>query len=268
MRLSKVMIIFWKEYDDVIKSKYILFTLIFLPFFMIVILPLTTYLPILLDPSSLSASDFPSLLSIKFTDNWDSLSLAGKYFVIFVEFNWLYFFIVPIMLPSVIASDSFTGERDRGTVEGLLAAPITDAELYFGKIATSFIPTVIVTWFFSIPYIFITNIFSRQIIGYNYLPNLRFILIVVFILPITVLITVNLMIWVSTRTSTTRDAQQLGGLILIPFMILLLNIVVVAIALSDYFILVGGFVLLIFAVLSVKLGIHLLDRERWLSSTS
>ncbi|MCL2477336.1 ABC transporter permease subunit [Candidatus Bathycorpusculum sp.] len=55
------------------------------------------------------------------------------------------FLIIPIMASSVLASDSFAGERERKTIEALLATPISDSELLLGKILVSFIPAMIVT---------------------------------------------------------------------------------------------------------------------------
>src|SRR4030042_6106143 len=62
----------------------------------------------------------------------------------------LYFFAalfltMPVMASSVIASDSFAGEKERKTIEALLATPISDGELFLGKVLVSFIPAMIVT---------------------------------------------------------------------------------------------------------------------------
>jgi len=61
----------------------------------------------------------------------------------------LYFFaplylIIPIMISSVIASDSFAGEKERKTLEALLYTPTTDMELLLGKLLSAWIPAVIV----------------------------------------------------------------------------------------------------------------------------
>jgi len=267
MRWTKVWTIFKKEFDDVIKSKYILLSLIFMPFLLLVLLPLVTYLPIFLNPDGVDAEEFGFLLDFAVTSDWAQLSEVQKLFVIFVEFNWIYYLIMPIILPTIIAADSFAGEKDRGTVEGLIASPITDEELYVGKISTSFIPTVAIIWIYSIPFIVLTNIFSQQILKYNYLPNVRFFILVILITPLATLIAINIMIWASTKTSTTRDAQQFGSLLLLPLMLILFNIAGLAIFFSNLYLLIGTVVMLIISLISIKFGIGLLDRERWLSST-
>ena len=50
------------------------------------------------------------------------------------------------MASSVIASDSFAGEKERKTIEALLATPLSDSELFVGKVLVAFIPAVLVTF--------------------------------------------------------------------------------------------------------------------------
>jgi ABC-2 type transport system permease protein len=45
------------------------------------------------------------------------------------------FFLFPSLLAATVASDAFAGERERGTLETLLATPISDSALFFGKAA-------------------------------------------------------------------------------------------------------------------------------------
>ncbi len=43
------------------------------------------------------------------------------------------FLILPLMISSVLAADSFAGEKERKTVEALLYTPTTDRELFVAK---------------------------------------------------------------------------------------------------------------------------------------
>ncbi|CAA9389087.1 MAG: hypothetical protein AVDCRST_MAG93-9631 [uncultured Chloroflexia bacterium] len=46
---------------------------------------------------------------------------------------------LPIGLSLVNASESFVGERERNTLESLLSVPVSDGEIYFGKLAAALI---------------------------------------------------------------------------------------------------------------------------------
>jgi ABC-type transport system involved in multi-copper enzyme maturation permease subunit len=50
--------------------------------------------------------------------------------------------IVPIAIPPVIAAYSVVGERDQGTLEPVLSAPVRASELLLGKAAAAFVPSV------------------------------------------------------------------------------------------------------------------------------
>lgn len=54
-------------------------------------------------------------------------------YIMTVYFFAPFFLIIPIVASSVMGSDSFAGERERKTIEALLATPISDSELLLGK---------------------------------------------------------------------------------------------------------------------------------------
>src|SRR5581483_12001910 len=56
------------------------------------------------------------------------------------------FWIVTVALTATIAADSFVGEKERDTIEPLLATPITNGELFFAKLFTAVVPAVVGTW--------------------------------------------------------------------------------------------------------------------------
>jgi ABC-2 type transport system permease protein len=51
-----------------------------------------------------------------------------------------FFLIIPLMFSTVIAAESFAGERERKTIEALLYTPATDTELFLGKITAAGVP--------------------------------------------------------------------------------------------------------------------------------
>ena len=51
-----------------------------------------------------------------------------------------FFLVMAVIIPAVVAADSFAGEKERKTIEALLAAPISDKELFLGKVLVSFLP--------------------------------------------------------------------------------------------------------------------------------
>ena len=263
MRLEKVLIIFFKELHEVTRTKYVLFSIIGIPILMGVVLPLSYLAPIAADPQGMADSENLGIPGLKLTDNWDSLDPVAQFVIVMIEFSNLMFLLLPMILPSVIAADTFSGERERGTAEALVAAPVTDGEIYLGKVGSSFIPTIVSLWGVGIIYIFIVNYFTADILGYNYLPNLTFIGMIVFLGPLLGLATINIMIWVSTKTTSTRDAQQLGSLISFPLMGIIVGTIGLSAIYSSVFLWISVVLSIILNIFLTKLGISILDRERW-----
>jgi ABC-2 type transport system permease protein len=58
----------------------------------------------------------------------------------------LMFLIMPLFVPTTIASYSIVGEKVRRALEPLPAAPVHTWELLLGKCLASLIPSLIITW--------------------------------------------------------------------------------------------------------------------------
>jgi len=106
--------------------------------------------------------------------------------------------------------------------------------------------------------------YSKDVLGFYYYPNIRFVLFFLFLGPLFGFATTNVMVWVSTRTSTSRDAQQLGGLVIMPLIFILFGTFVMAIMLSWKVLLIVILVLIILNYILGKIGMSILDRENWI----
>jgi ABC-type transport system involved in multi-copper enzyme maturation permease subunit len=129
----------------------------------------------------------------------------------------LFLLIVPIVIPPVIAAYSVVGERDQGTLEPVLTAPVTASELLLGKAVAVFIPSVAIAY----------GMYAVVAIGIRF-GAAHIVRSVVFHPPqllAQLLFTPLLALWViwaciaiSTRTSDVRVAQQLGTLAGLPLL--------------------------------------------------
>ncbi|MHA1649498.1 MAG: ABC transporter permease subunit [Candidatus Helarchaeota archaeon] len=130
-----------------------------------------------------------------------------------------FFLLMAVTIPVVVAADSFAGEKERKTIEALLAAPISDAELFLGKVLVSFLPAVILTYISAIIYCSLVNI----ALGYFLLPNSTF-WFQMALVPLFALLGIEITVFISVRVKGFREAQQLAGVIIIPVLgIVMLN---------------------------------------------
>ena len=134
----------------------------------------------------------------------------------------LYFFapfilIIPIMASSVMGSDSFAGERERKTIEALLATPISDSELLMRKILVSFIPAMLITFLAFGLYAVIVDAFTYAMFnGMLLLPNLNFLIMIFGVRPTLALCAIGLTVIISAKVKGFREAQQISVVLLLP----------------------------------------------------
>jgi ABC-2 type transport system permease protein len=130
MRLSKSWIVAQKDFSVFRKNKYIFYSIVAMPLLFGIVIPLGLLL-------SLPADNPAALAQIPLI-----LNLITTYFV-----------ILAVILPTVIASYSFVGEKVEKSLEPLLATPTTDSELLFGKSIAALLPSLgaILPWSINFP---------------------------------------------------------------------------------------------------------------------
>lgn len=134
------------------------------------------------------------------------------------------FIIVPATLPTLIATYSIVGEKNNRSLEPLLATPITDGELLAGKVFSSFLPTMGSTLLaFTIGVILLDSLFIPKI-GLPLLPTLTWLLAILVLAPVACLMAILGCVIVSSKVSDVRAAQQIGGFIVMPVVVLMLGV--------------------------------------------
>ena len=134
------------------------------------------------------------------------------------------FWIVPVALTPAVAADSFVGERERFSLEPLLAAPIGTGQLLMGKLIAAVLPAVIGTWLGLFVFWGMTAVARSPLYPRLLLADGDWLFSMLVITPLVALFTAAVAALISTRVSGYRVAYQLNGLIVLPMMLLLLPI--------------------------------------------
>jgi ABC-type Na+ efflux pump permease subunit len=130
------------------------------------------------------------------------------------------FLIIPIMVASTIAAGSFVGEKERKTLEALLYTPTTDTELFVGKLLASWIPAFLVGLGAFVLYALVVNLSTWRVMGGSFFPNAMWVALVVWLAPAAAGLGLGVIILISSKVSTFQDAYQLGGLVVVPVLLL------------------------------------------------
>jgi ABC-type Na+ efflux pump permease subunit len=132
------------------------------------------------------------------------------------------FMLIPLMVSSILGAHSFVTEKLSKTLEPLLASPITDNELFIGKILAILIPVLIMTYVGIIISLIGVNIITLTSYQAFYWPTITWLVGVIFIMPLISFIGVNFAILISSKAKDQQTAQQLTGIIALPLVALMM----------------------------------------------
>jgi len=115
----RIKILALKEWSELFRIKMVVFSCLFMPLFM---------------------GGFAGYMV------WQGRALPLEAQAALFNAALLYFLILPVMIPVTLGVYSVVGEKEQGTLEPLLATPLSDLELFLGKSLVAVIPSVFLTW--------------------------------------------------------------------------------------------------------------------------
>lgn len=172
------------------------------------------------------------------------------------------FLLVPIMVASVTAADSVVGERERGTLEGLLHSPTTDLELFLGKVAAPWLVAGLVTLVSAGCYTAIANAVLGAYGLPPVFPNRVWAVLILWVAPAAAGIGLTLIVLISARVKTFQEASQISGIVVVPVIGLVIA-QVTGLVLFDVGLLVGlGCGLWLLTLLLMRFAVRRFRRDR------
>ncbi len=130
-----------------------------------------------------------------------------------------YFFVVfAAILPASIAAYSIVGEKVEKSLEPLLATPVTDGEILLGKSIAAFVLPIPAIWAGASIFMAATDYLTYNELSYYYFPNWDSGVMLLLLAPLAAIFSIELAVIASSRVSDVRGANQIGGLMFIPFM--------------------------------------------------
>lgn len=203
MRFWKSWIVTTKDLSVFRNNKYVLYSLIAMPLLMGLLVPVMLIYSIQVQAAVLTQAQLIE----------SATSLVNMFSSFFV--------ITAVGLPTIIASYSFIGEKLEKSLEPLLATPTTDGELLFGKSLGAFIPCIGATYIGELIFVIVIDGWSIMNLGTLLLPTVYWALVTGIMIPLAGVLSVEANIIISSRVNDIRAAQQVGGIIIFPLIILM-----------------------------------------------
>lgn len=146
----------------------------------------------------------------------DSLEFVLTYIIkiILAPLFWMH----AVIITPLICSDSIVGEKERGTIEPLLATPITDLQLLMGKVVScAVIPFVALSTSWLLFTIGMNSYLSVRV-GYAFL-DIEWVVSFLAVVPLLILMSVIIAVFISSKATSVKAATQLNSLLGIPLVI-------------------------------------------------
>jgi ABC-2 type transport system permease protein len=207
------LVIIKKEFEEVLKNKYILTTMASFPLVFSIVIPLIYLLAL---PSNVSWADVATFKAL--VPGAAAMTARQVLIAFIVQSNLPFYLMMPSVLPTLISSYSIVGEKKCGTLEPLLATPVSTMDILLGKTLAAVIPSVVITWLSFLIYAFLVDYMTYGIFGYPLVPNLLWLFAILITAPLFTVLSVYLSIVVSSRMSDIRAAQQVSAVFVIPIM--------------------------------------------------
>jgi ABC-2 type transport system permease protein len=261
MRAAIVWTLLRREWAEMIRNRLLVSTILVPPLVL-------TVAPLILAAAVDERALPPELAAqvLRQRPDWAAFS-AGELAGAFAVQQFLVFFLLmPAYIPLSIATFSIIGEKQARSLEPVLAAPIRTVELLAGKALAALVPGVLTG--------FVTYVVFVALASVVYGPNLFGVvtdpswLAGVFLLgPSVGLLSVVAGVIVSARVNDPRVAQQIGGVVILPVIgvVLIQATGTVLVGASGYLLL--AMAILVVALIGLRIGVRLFDREailtRW-----
>ena len=225
MNRHQLKVLIKKEYKELVKEKGLLLSLLSMAIIFSIVLP--TVLLLMGTSKEVSASivglntfleqfkliDYPAYL----TKETIPLYAVLTYFFLPL------FMLQPIMFATLLASNSFIGEKEHKTLEGLLYTPLSPKVLILGKALGCALPSLALSTLSSLAYTLVVNTLGWGYFGHLILPNLTWILVILVISPLLVFLSILLIIGSSQYLKNSKSAQGVSMIIVMPIIGILLS---------------------------------------------
>jgi len=208
-------------------------------------------------PIILLTAAFPAIMNftasrlLSFVEDFGAEIVANQ----LIPFLLLVVGFFPISFSLIVALETFVGEKERKSLEPLLATPLTNTQLYIGKMMASLVPPILAS------YLGMTIYLAALYFSVGWSPTLPMLVQTVLLSTIQGIIMVAAAVVVSSQTTSVRAANLLASFIIVP-MALLIQFEAAAMFWGNH----AGLwwlilALTITAVVLIRMGIQIFNRE-------
>lgn len=219
---SQILAIAHKDIKEYFSSKPLVMAVLILPLLISLAVPSLIHLLLTNVPTTISpqvTKFLPPVLKNALITMGPQQAL---YWYMFTVITLPMFLLLPITSVIVLASDSFAGEKERRTIENLLAEPVSMRSLFIGKTLAPVCIALTVTWVSVIIYWLLASYYGA-LADVRLVPDPAWFSAVLILVPALTFTNVGFVSWISSLSKGFRESQQLSGVLIIPIAAIVLT---------------------------------------------
>jgi ABC-2 type transport system permease protein len=264
MRIGAIL---WKEWHELRQLRSLIWGAFGLPMLFTVI-PLGALFAMRLVNVETEMADFEDMIGRLASDpGFAALGNREKLQVAMGRPMSTFILLLPVMIPSMVASYSIVGEKTSQTLEPLLATPIRTWELLFAKMLTAFIPTLVLTWFFAGLFALGARAVAVSDAVFAELTSGPWLIAVILLAPALSMLAIAITVGISSRAKDPRSAQEVSSMLVMPIVLMIPAQLSGFLLIDTTLVLVASAVFVALAVVAVFVVQRLFEREwiltRW-----
>jgi ABC-2 type transport system permease protein len=217
MNYKNILTIARKDMTEAFQNQSVVLPMIIIPLVFIIIFPLAIIVLPSISPATAGQmyndpdfQGFFSRLPAAISNLTAGLPIERAMILMMIGMMFAPFFlIIPLMFSTVIAAESFAGERERKTIEALLYTPVSDTDLFLGKVLAGMSPAVLTTWVCFLVYIVVVNSATYFTLGWSgWFPLASWYPLIFWVSPGLSLLGISFTVLISSRNPTFMGAYQ------------------------------------------------------------
>ncbi len=225
-----------------------------------VLVPVLLLFVVRFTPEEMPAETSPAVAQLaRLVPGLEEMPPADQAAIVVVRHFILIFLVLPVIGALGSSTSSIVGEKQSRSMEPVLATPVTTLELLAGKSLA-----VSGTWFGFLIYTVLVLWVGGPDILQSAL-DLTTLMMVFLLTPLIALLGLGAGVVISSRVNDSRSAQQIGGLLVLPIVMLIVGQMAGLFVLGPGAILAAAIVLIFLDLLVMRLGVRVFDREKIIS---
>ena len=221
--MSRIETVFRKESQELWSNRPLVYSFMALVLFFVLVPVLLLFVVRFAPEDVPPAETSPAVKQLaRLVPGLEEMPPADQAAIVVVRHFILIFLVLPVIGALGSSTSSIVGEKQSRSMEPVLATPVTTLELLAGKSLACVSLAVSGTWFGFLIYTVLVLWVGGPAILQSAL-DLTTLMMVFLLTPLIALLGLGTGVVISSRVNDSRSAQQIGGLLVLPIVMLIVG---------------------------------------------